>query len=76
MRSRGKPKLPAPPSRPTRWEYVFFPSQGGPHAHLSLAELQEQGWSIQSSSAGDKGQQMLLLRRPLSGSPDQQAVPE
>lgn len=76
MRSRGKPKLPPPPSRPARWEYVFFPSRRGPHAHLSLAELQEQGWVIQSSSAGDKGQQMLLLRRPVAWSPEKQAVQE
>ena len=76
MRSRGKPKLPTPSSRPARWEYVFFPSQGGPHAHLSLAELQEQGWVIQSSSAGDKGQQMLLLRRPMHSSPEKQVVQE
>ena len=76
MRSRRKPKLPAPPSRPARWEYVFFPSKGGPHAHLSLAELQEQGWVIQSNSANEKGQRMLLLRRPVAWSPEKQAVQE
>ncbi len=76
MRSRRPPSHPAAPSRLARWEYVFFPSKGGPHAHLSLEELKEDGWVVQSSSANEKGQTMLLLRRPNPAAHGGQALPE
>ena len=76
MRSRKPPVLPAAPSRLARWEYVFFPSQCGPHGHLSLEQLKEGGWVVQSSSANEKGQTMLLLRRLNPAGHGGQALPE
>lgn len=71
MRSQGRSRPPARPSRATRWEYLFHPCVDSPYAGQSLSQLQDSGWVIQSTSRSDNGQSMSLLKRARPGTQEQ-----
>lgn len=76
MRSRGKPKRAGLSPRSPRWEYLFHPSANRSSAGLSLTQLQDNGWVIQSTSRSEKGRNVYLLKRAKSDNPDKTEIQE